>query len=75
MSPYFFKLIKENEQLYQTELLSYGVEQNKAALAAKILASETPDELLSAEELRVLTEACEEWSTRYINRNWKQAKY
>ncbi|GAA6620022.1 hypothetical protein [Scytonema sp. NUACC26] len=66
MTPYLFKLLKENENIYQGELLKYGVEQKLAASAAKILASEKPNELLSSEELRVITEACEHWSTQYI---------
>ncbi|MUG94407.1 hypothetical protein F7734_19320 [Scytonema sp. UIC 10036] len=66
MTPYFFKLAQENENLYKKELLKYGVEQKLAASAAKILASEKPNELLSSEELRVLTEACEQWSTQYL---------
>ncbi|KAF3890463.1 MULTISPECIES: hypothetical protein [Nostocales] len=69
MTPYFFKLAQENENLYHNELLKYGVEHNLAALAAKILASDKPNELLSSEELQVLTEACEHWSTQYLYRN------
>ncbi len=66
MTPYFFKLVQENEKLYQAELLRYGVEQKLASEAAKILASEKPDELLSSEELSAIVEACEQWSTQYL---------
>ncbi|WP_017739817.1 hypothetical protein [Scytonema hofmannii] len=69
MTPYFFKLVQENENLYQAELLRYGVEQKLASEAAKILASEKPDELLSSEELSAIVEACEQWSTQYLYRN------
>jgi dissimilatory sulfite reductase (desulfoviridin) alpha/beta subunit len=70
MTPYLFKLTQENENIYQGELLKYGVEHKLAASAAKILASEKPNELLSSEELRTITEACEQWSTQYIRCNW-----
>lgn len=53
--------IKEKKEMYSLELFRSGVEPSKAIKAAKILASDKPDELLTEEERQIVIEACKEW--------------
>ncbi|WP_026732395.1 hypothetical protein [Fischerella sp. PCC 9605] len=52
---------KEKEEFFHTELVKYGVDYQRAAKVAKILASEKPDELLSDKEKQLAEEVCKEW--------------
>ncbi|MDZ8185481.1 MAG: hypothetical protein RMX96_11575 [Nostoc sp. ChiSLP02] len=60
-----FLSVEEKEKIFCTELVKYGVKYKKARKAAKILASGLPDELLSAEEILIVKEACKEWSVNH----------
>ncbi len=60
-----FTSVEEKEKIFCTELVKYGVEYKKASKAAHILASLKPDELLTEEEIRIVTEACNAWSIRH----------
>ncbi|KAF3890757.1 hypothetical protein DA73_0400001290 [Tolypothrix bouteillei VB521301] len=53
--------VEEKERLFHTELVKHGVSYSHAARVAKILASETPDEVLTAEDVQLTTEACKIW--------------
>ncbi|MEA5507292.1 hypothetical protein VB735_30205 [Halotia wernerae UHCC 0503] len=52
----------EKEKIFYTQLVKYGVEYERAAKAAKILASGKPDELLKDEEIQLVREVCRDWS-------------
>ncbi len=52
----------DKERLYYLELTRYGVDPIKAYQAARILASQTPDELLSPQEIKLVQDACRIWS-------------
>ncbi|BAZ65850.1 MAG: hypothetical protein KME28_06420 [Pelatocladus maniniholoensis HA4357-MV3] len=52
---------KEKEEFFHTELVKYGVDYQRAAKVALILASGTPDELLSEKEIQLAEEVCKEW--------------
>ncbi|OKH44129.1 hypothetical protein NIES2101_28845 [Calothrix sp. HK-06] len=56
---------KDTEQIFHTQLVKYGVSYVKAAKTAKILASGKPEELLTEEENRLVTETCREWLVTY----------
>ncbi|MUG97927.1 hypothetical protein F7734_38725 [Scytonema sp. UIC 10036] len=53
--------VEEKERLFHTELVKHGVSYSDAARVAKILASETPDELLTVKDIQLTTEACKIW--------------
>jgi uncharacterized DUF497 family protein len=53
--------IEEKEKLFHTKLVKHGVSYSDAARVAKILASETPDEHLTAEDRQLTTEVCKIW--------------
>jgi hypothetical protein len=52
---------QDKKKLLHTQLVKYGIHYRKAAKAAEILASETPDELLTYEEIQLTQEVCREW--------------
>lgn len=52
---------KQKEELFHTELVKHGVPYHKAAKAAKILASNQPEETLTDEETQLVQEACRVW--------------
>ncbi|PMB22870.1 hypothetical protein CEN45_11550 [Fischerella thermalis CCMEE 5198] len=54
---------KEIEEFFHTQLVKYGVDYQKAAQVARILASGKPDELLSEKEIQIAEEVCREWLT------------
>ncbi|MFB2772504.1 hypothetical protein ACE1AT_24970 [Pelatocladus sp. BLCC-F211] len=56
---------KEKEEFFHTELVKYGVDYHRAAKVAQILASGTPDELLSEKEIQLAEEVCKEWLRQY----------
>ncbi|GAA6614492.1 hypothetical protein [Scytonema sp. NUACC26] len=70
-----FISIEEKERLFHTKLVKHGVSYSDAARVAKILASETPDEHLSADDIQLTTEACKIWLQQHkrlmslLNRN------
>lgn len=51
----------QKEELFHTELVNCGVKYEQAQRAAKILASEQPDEVLTQEEIQMVKEVCREW--------------
>lgn len=51
----------EKQQFFHTALIQYGVKYDLAKEAAQILASQTPDERLTDEEIQRATEACQMW--------------
>ncbi|MDZ7955952.1 MAG: hypothetical protein RMY16_19730 [Nostoc sp. DedQUE12b] len=53
----------ENEDLFYTQLVKYGVESEIAIKVAQILASGFPNELLAQEEIQLVTQACKKWAT------------
>ncbi|HEY9750177.1 MAG TPA: hypothetical protein V6C63_15950 [Allocoleopsis sp.] len=52
---------KQKEELFHTELVKHGVPYHKAAKAAKILASNQPEDVLTEEETQLVQEACRVW--------------
>jgi hypothetical protein len=58
----FFTPDEEREKIFCTELVKYGVKYEKAVIAARILASGLPDELLSPEEIKTVKDTCSKWS-------------
>ncbi|MBD2430149.1 MULTISPECIES: hypothetical protein [Fischerella] len=56
---------KEKEDFFHTELVKYGVDYQRAAQVAHILASGKPDELLSEKEIQIAEEVCREWLRQY----------
>ncbi|MBE8990366.1 hypothetical protein [Nostoc sp. LEGE 12450] len=56
-----FVSVEEKEKIFYTELVKYGVSYEKAVIAARILASGQPDELLTDEEILIAKEACSKW--------------
>ncbi|WP_315787353.1 hypothetical protein [Fischerella sp. JS2] len=56
---------KEKEEFFHTELVKYGVDYQRAAQVAQILASGKPDELLSEKEIQIAKEVCREWLRQY----------
>ncbi|OKH28676.1 hypothetical protein NIES2101_43595 [Calothrix sp. HK-06] len=64
---------KDIEQIFHTHLVKYGVSYDKAAKVAKILGSGKPEEILTEEENKLVTEACQEWFINYNrHRNLRQ---
>ncbi len=57
----FFISVEKKEELFHTELVKCGVDYQKAARVALILASEKPDELLTDKEIQLTKEACQQW--------------
>ncbi|BAY31306.1 hypothetical protein NIES2107_31650 [Nostoc carneum NIES-2107] len=55
------KFLQKERQLLHTELVKYGVDYDKAAKAAQILAEKKPDEVLTQEEIQLTKEVCELW--------------
>ncbi|MBD2019990.1 hypothetical protein H6F43_07290 [Leptolyngbya sp. FACHB-36] len=53
--------VQEKEQLFQLELVKACVPYDQAVKAARILVSECPDELLTAEDIQVVKQACLHW--------------
>lgn len=60
-----FTSFEQKQELFHTQLVKHGVKYQKAAEAARILASGKPDELLTNEEIQLVTEVCKEWSIQY----------
>ncbi|BAU06387.1 MULTISPECIES: hypothetical protein [Fischerella] len=56
---------KEIEEFFHTQLVKYGVDYQRAAQVAHILASGKPDELLSEKEIQIAEEVCREWLRQY----------
>ncbi|MBW4632382.1 MAG: hypothetical protein KME30_10925 [Iphinoe sp. HA4291-MV1] len=56
---------EEKEALYYCELVRYGIDFKEALTVAKILASEKPDELLTEEEKKLVTEVCKLWIVKH----------
>lgn len=52
---------QDKQQLLHTQLVKFGIHYRKAAIAAEILASGKPDELLTEEEIQLTKEVCKEW--------------
>ncbi|MBD2778068.1 serine/threonine-protein kinase [Iningainema tapete] len=60
-----FVSFTEKKEIFHTELVKHGVGYQKADQAAWILASGKPDELLTDEEIQLVTEVCQEWSRQH----------
>ncbi|MBD2445964.1 hypothetical protein H6G76_02100 [Nostoc sp. FACHB-152] len=54
-------LVKAKEHLFQTELVKYGVDSEKAAKLAYILASEPENQMLTNEEIQIFTDVGQKW--------------
>ncbi|RAM48189.1 MAG: hypothetical protein C6Y22_29000 [Hapalosiphonaceae cyanobacterium JJU2] len=70
---------KDKEEFFHTELVKYGVDYQRAAKVAQILASGTPDELLSEKEIQLAEEVCKQWlreHQRYkrLTSNFRESK-
>ncbi|GAB1539532.1 hypothetical protein NUACC21_21990 [Scytonema sp. NUACC21] len=52
---------EEKKELFHTELVKHGVSYYEAARVASILASETPDRLLTPEEIQLTKKVCKIW--------------
>ncbi|MUG95396.1 hypothetical protein F7734_24740 [Scytonema sp. UIC 10036] len=61
----FHTTVEEKEAIYYSELFKQGVEYDKAAIAAKILASGKSDEELTRGEIELVNEVCSEWLAKY----------
>lgn len=57
----FLMLIEEREWLFHAELIKAGVDFQRAAQTAKILAMRKPDEQLTPEEQQLVKSACAQW--------------
>ncbi|KAB8318216.1 hypothetical protein SD81_017200 [Tolypothrix campylonemoides VB511288] len=57
--------VKDKETQYQSELIRHGVSFEKAAEAAKILASGKTDDILTPEEIQLVNEACRWWLEKH----------
>ncbi|MEH2286044.1 hypothetical protein [Nostoc sp.] len=57
----FFTPVEEREKIFRTQLVQCGVSSEKAVIAAKILASGQPNELLSFEEIKIVEDARQKW--------------
>ncbi|MCC5600553.1 hypothetical protein [Nostoc favosum] len=68
----YFTSIEEREKIFCTELVKYGVEYEKAVIAAKIIASGQGDEHLSPSEIEIVKDACKKWSEQ--NQRLKRLK-
>ncbi|MBW4491196.1 MAG: hypothetical protein KME12_25850 [Trichocoleus desertorum ATA4-8-CV12] len=56
--------IEHKEVLFRVELIHRAIPESRAAEVAKLLAAETPDELLTAEEQQLVDEVCRLWLKR-----------
>lgn len=56
--------------IFTTELLRSGVEAQKAVEAARILATELPDEQLTIEQIELVKAACEKWLKQRKRQNF-----
>lgn len=56
-----FMTLEEKELLYQAKLIRYGVDLKIAAKVAKILAFGIPDDSLSPEDKKLVTDVCRFW--------------
>jgi hypothetical protein len=61
----FHTTVEDKEGIYYLELFKQGVEYDKAAIAAKILASGKPDEDLTRGEIELVNEVCSEWLAKH----------
>ncbi|QSJ18825.1 hypothetical protein JYQ62_08755 [Nostoc sp. UHCC 0702] len=52
---------KEREKFFHTQLVKYGINYQKAAKVARIIASGCPDTLLTEEEIRLSKQVCQDW--------------
>jgi hypothetical protein len=52
---------EEREQIFYTELIKAGVDFQKAAKAAKVLALDPLDEQLTREDEQLVKDACYQW--------------
>ncbi|WP_193200507.1 hypothetical protein [Nostoc sp. MG11] len=68
----YFISVQEREKIFCTELVKYGVEYEKAVIAAKIVASGQGDEHLSPSEIEIVKDACKKWSEQ--NQRLKRLK-
>ena len=68
----YFTSVQERENIFCTELVKYGVEYEKAVIAAKIIASGQGDEHLSPSEIKIVKDACKKWSEQ--NQRLKRLK-
>ncbi|KYC42484.1 hypothetical protein WA1_21215 [Scytonema hofmannii PCC 7110] len=74
----FHTTVEEKEAIYYSELFKRGVEYDKAAIVAKILASGKSDKELTHGEIELVNEVCSYWLTkhkRYKHLNPFLAKY
>ncbi|MBW4563750.1 MAG: hypothetical protein KME32_21910 [Mojavia pulchra JT2-VF2] len=61
----FLTSIEEKERVYHSELIRHGVNYEEAVQAAKIIASEKPNELLTPEETELVKEVCTAWLLKH----------
>lgn len=61
---------QEKKKIFITELLKSGVEPQQAVKVANILATETPEEALTSEELQLVNAACEKWLKEHQRRTF-----
>ncbi|MFL9458086.1 hypothetical protein AB0756_39620 [Tolypothrix campylonemoides VB511288_2] len=61
----FHATLEDKENIYYAELFKRGVEYNKAAIAAKILASGKSDEDFTPEEIELVNEVCSQWLAKH----------
>lgn len=55
---------KRKELLFRVELIHRLVPESQAAKVARLLAADTPDELLTEEEQQLIDEVCRLWLER-----------
>lgn len=58
---------EEKQQFFHTALVQYGVKYDLAKEAARILASQAPDELLTDEQIQRVKKVCQLWLSRHKN--------
>jgi hypothetical protein len=74
----FHTTVEDKEAIYYSQLFKQGVEYDKAAIAAKILANGKPDEELTPGEIELVSEVCSEWLAnhkRYKHLNAFKTQY
>jgi hypothetical protein len=59
--PLILSSAPEREKLFHNELVKYGVQYQKAAQVAKILAAQEWDEQMTDAEERLVEEVCQQW--------------
>ncbi|MEP0821041.1 MULTISPECIES: hypothetical protein [Trichocoleus] len=64
MSNEFSWSMERKELLFRAELIHRAIPEGRAAQVAKLLAADTPDELLTAEEQQLVDEVCRLWLKR-----------